>query len=276
MDGEELTIHNMKIMENLEYVLEADPTQVERLIKDAENRKERFQTVGTKVSSASCRFDQIEYFMYGGFSSRFWALRKHINCLQDEQLENLPFKSWECISIKMAHREVDLVIKDPDQMDAFLKYLIYKTETVDGRYGSAKAILKNMMVKSNKKLSKKQQTLNQSRLERENKIKILQKVNTKYVVIRFRQKISYIAFLKKMTIVELFMDAIDQTFNELLREGRIQYSKTQREIDDKLFMTITQSTSIKGLFTEVMKANEGNFASTHGRVAIKLKIMHRI
>ena len=32
MDGEELEIHNMKIQENLEYVLEADPTQVERLI----------------------------------------------------------------------------------------------------------------------------------------------------------------------------------------------------------------------------------------------------
>lgn len=32
LDGEELEIHNMKIHENLEYVLEADPTQVERLI----------------------------------------------------------------------------------------------------------------------------------------------------------------------------------------------------------------------------------------------------
>lgn len=38
---------------------------------------------------------------------------------------------------------------------------------------------------------------------------MLEKVNTKYVVIRFRQKISYIAFLKKMTIIELFMNAIE-------------------------------------------------------------------
>lgn len=86
----------------------------------------------------------------------------------------------------MAHREVDLVIKDPNQMDTFLKYLIYKTETVDGRYGSAKSILKNMMIKSNKRFSKKQQLLNKPRLETENKIKILEKVNTKYVVIRLR------------------------------------------------------------------------------------------
>lgn len=41
-------------------------------------------------------------------------------------------------------------------MDIFLKYLIYKTETVDGRYGSAKSILKHMMIKSNEKFTKKQ------------------------------------------------------------------------------------------------------------------------
>lgn len=41
-------------------------------------------------------------------------------------------------------------------------------------------------------------------------------------------------------------------------------------------MTITDGTSTKGLFTEIMKANQGKFASTHGRVAIKLKIMNRI
>ena len=94
----------------------------------------------------------------------------------------------------MAHREVDLVIKDHTQMDNFLKYLIYKTETVDGRYGSAKSILKSMLVESGAHLTKKQQILNRPRLETECKIKMLEKVNTKYAVIRFRQKISYIAF----------------------------------------------------------------------------------
>ena len=96
--------------------------------------------INTKVSSACCRFDEIESFVFGGFSSRFWALRKHINCLKDEQLDCLPFLSWECISIKMGHREVDLVIKDQDQMNRLLKYLIVKTCTLDGRQGSAKKL----------------------------------------------------------------------------------------------------------------------------------------
>ena len=37
LDGEELEIHSMKIHENVEYVLESYPTQVERLIYDATN-----------------------------------------------------------------------------------------------------------------------------------------------------------------------------------------------------------------------------------------------
>ena len=72
-----------------------------------------------------------------------------------------------------------------------------------------------MMIKSNVKFNKKQQACNKLRLETENKIKMLEKVNTKYVVIRFRQKVSYIAFLNKMTIIELFMNAIEKTFWEL-------------------------------------------------------------
>ena len=31
-----------------------------------------------KKSSASCRLDEIEGFLYGGLSSRFWMLRKHM------------------------------------------------------------------------------------------------------------------------------------------------------------------------------------------------------
>ena len=42
MDGEELEIHNMKIHEQLEYVLEADPNEVKRLTQDAGNREERY------------------------------------------------------------------------------------------------------------------------------------------------------------------------------------------------------------------------------------------
>jgi len=34
-----------------------------------------------KKSRGSCKVDQIKGFTYGGFSSRFWMLRKHINSM---------------------------------------------------------------------------------------------------------------------------------------------------------------------------------------------------
>ena len=50
--------------------------------------------IKVKKSSASCRIEDIMQISFGGFNARFWAMRKHINTLQDFQIENLPFYSW--------------------------------------------------------------------------------------------------------------------------------------------------------------------------------------
>ena len=63
-------------------------------------------------SSASCKLSEIESFLFGGCSSRFWMLRKHINSMTRSELDKLPFYSWNCITLKLARRDVDLVIKD--------------------------------------------------------------------------------------------------------------------------------------------------------------------
>ena len=63
-------------------------------------------------SKASCKLSEIRGFIYGGFSSRFWMLRKHINQLEHSGLENLPFYAWQCITLQLDHRNIDLVIKD--------------------------------------------------------------------------------------------------------------------------------------------------------------------
>ena len=34
-------------------------------------------------SSATCLISDIQSITFGAFSSRFWALRKHINCMHD-------------------------------------------------------------------------------------------------------------------------------------------------------------------------------------------------
>ena len=51
-------------------------------------------------SKAGCYIKNISGFVFGGFHSRFWMLRKHINSLPRAQLTKLPFYCWECISIE--------------------------------------------------------------------------------------------------------------------------------------------------------------------------------
>jgi len=65
-----------------------------------------------KISKASCKIKDIQGFVFGGFSSRFWMLRKHINSLDDKSLQNLPFYSWNCITLELEHRNIDLVIRN--------------------------------------------------------------------------------------------------------------------------------------------------------------------
>ena len=62
-------------------------------------------------SNASCKLSEIRGFTFGGFSSRFWTLRKHINSMSNIELrKSIPFHCWECITIQTLHRDIDLVI----------------------------------------------------------------------------------------------------------------------------------------------------------------------
>jgi len=60
-------------------------------------------------------------------------MRKHINEQLRENLDKLPFFAWNCITIKLNNRDVDLVIKDENQMVIFIKFLIFKMRTLDGK-----------------------------------------------------------------------------------------------------------------------------------------------
>lgn len=71
-------------------------------------------------------------------------LRKHFNQSPNHHLEEMPFRSWECITITEGPREIDLVILDEKVMDMFLKLLIWKLNTIDGLKNTAKP-LKNKM-----------------------------------------------------------------------------------------------------------------------------------
>lgn len=94
-----------------------------------------------RESSATCLISDITAFVVGGFSSRFWVLRKHINSLNKEELKRIPFHSWSCITLKIGRRDIDLVIKNEKHMAIFQKFLIYSLNTLNGIKNSAKPLL---------------------------------------------------------------------------------------------------------------------------------------
>lgn len=51
------------------------------------------------LSSASCNLADIQNFIVGGGSSRFWMLRKHINDLPRHLFKKLPLFAWNCITL---------------------------------------------------------------------------------------------------------------------------------------------------------------------------------
>ena len=49
----------------------------------------------------------------------------------------VPFKSWECISLQLGNRDVDLVIPNEKDMDDLIAVVVKHMNTVDGNKGSA-------------------------------------------------------------------------------------------------------------------------------------------
>ena len=96
-------------------------------------------SIRLKSSTASFYLDKVQSFVYGGVSSRFWMLRKHINTKVKNNLfeEKVPFYAWECITILLDNRDIDLVIPNEQHMDNFLQLLIYSSHTLNGEKDSA-------------------------------------------------------------------------------------------------------------------------------------------
>jgi len=81
-------------------------------LSDFDYKIDKGITYDVKKSSASCLVEDVIGISFGAFTSRFWALRKHINCLHDTQVDKIRFYAWQCISLTLKHREVDLVFKN--------------------------------------------------------------------------------------------------------------------------------------------------------------------
>ena len=56
---------------------------------------------------------------------------------------DIPFYAWQCITLNMETRDVDLVIPNEKDMEMLLKFLIFELKTINGEKGTAKHLLGN-------------------------------------------------------------------------------------------------------------------------------------
>lgn len=175
-----------------------------------------------KVSDSSCKVEDVNGIIFGGISSRFWLYRKHIisqdfqqNLYVDtterqvtknykgQKQVKMPFYSWECITLELNNgRTMDLVIHDENDMMKFIKYLIFKLETINNTVQTGSK-LKEVLVKQGLKYNEKE--LTEQQIKADCQYKIIRKTYLKYLLLRIRAKISYMAFSKRQTVVELIV-----------------------------------------------------------------------
>ena len=93
------------------------------------------------TSNSSFYASDVQNIIYGGFTSRFWMLRKHIISMSKDDIKFAPFYSWNCLTIDVGYRKINLVIRDESDMAKILKYLIWEMQTLDGKRGTADKVL---------------------------------------------------------------------------------------------------------------------------------------
>ena len=160
------------------------------------------------MSSASCYIEDIQGISFGPITSRFWLFRKHMNTLDQNDLSVMPFHAWQCITLQLHNRDVDLVIKNQKHMDMFIKFLMYELKSLDGKRGSAAKLIELI------KRQKDGQELDAQDI-------VANRTLFKYKVIRVRLKIGFTAFVKRMTVCQLIYTSILRAHDDLVKEGSI-------------------------------------------------------
>lgn len=170
-------------------------------------------------------------------------LRKHLNSIPAHcyRSGNVPFYSWQCLTIQLEGRDVDLVIKDQVKLFELITVLVYYLKTIDGKKDTAVKLLHYMSPD----------------LEIENTIRkqVVASVVMKYKVMKLRHKISYLAFEQKMTVYQLLLNAIVRTYTQLIIKGEIPVSLTDLyKLQYNNFTLITQLKASHAL-QHIMKTN---------------------
>lgn len=138
-DDEEEEYENQRSSDNDDMVWDIEDLKKQKRKKNKKMRDENVIFTKTK-SNGTCKISDIEGFIFGPSSSRFWMMRKHINSLDNtnRRIVKLPFYAWQCITLQMNLRDVDLVIQEERHMKIFLQFLILSLQTVDGLRSTAR------------------------------------------------------------------------------------------------------------------------------------------
>lgn len=91
-----------------------------------------------------------------------------------------------------------------------------------------------------------------------NEQRVFGKVHLKYLILRVRAKISYMAFEKRMTVLELFASTILRCYEDLMRVGAIPaLSATEKRRHQDVVQKLS-SGSVKGFTYAVGEFNVSN------------------
>ena len=110
----------------------------------------------------------------------------------------MPFFAWECISLQLKDGyDINLVIKNEENMKVFLKFLILKLKSFDG-------------VRDTFKEAREANIRNKNKTDQQ----MMERVYNRYVLKKVQMKISFEACRQFKTIQELFLSAILKTYDQ--------------------------------------------------------------
>ena len=143
-------------------------------------------------------------------------LRKHINAMPRLLIKDLPFHSWNCITIQLPHRDIDLVIKCEESMRRLINFLVHRLRTIDGVRDSAVPLVEGFIEKGQQDDLTDGQRID---LRLAVEYRVYKEACLKCRVLTVRSKISFHAAYNLMTVPELILTRIFSLFYQMLAEG---------------------------------------------------------
>ena len=108
-----------------------------------------------------------------------------------------------------------------------------------------------------------------------NEHRLFRKVYKKYLIIRIRQKISFMAFEKRMTVFELFIKSILTCYLSLMMSGAIKQESSVSKASHRKIFEYLSSRGNHGTLARLALFNKNKFQADDKWLREKLKTMEK-